>query len=172
MAMLKIEDNELFRKNIVKNIQNLVTLSEKQTVNLEKGLFNYTIKEATRRNVVKKWDNPYFVQIYTDRLRTIYFNIKHTKYLKNIINQNKIKPHKIAFMTHQEMDPERWTTMIDAKKKRDKNRYESRQSTSSEFTCFKCKGNDCTYYQMQTRSADEPMTTFVTCMTCANRWRF
>jgi transcription elongation factor S-II len=30
----------------------------------------------------------------------------------------------------------------------------------------------CTYYQLQTRSADEPMTTFVTCVNCDNRWKF
>lgn len=29
----------------------------------------------------------------------------------------------------------------------------------------------CSYYQMQTRSADEPMTTFVRCVACGNRWR-
>ena len=38
-------------------------------------------------------------------------------------------------------------------------------------TVWKCKGNKCRYYQMQTRSADEPMTTFVTCLSCANRWK-
>jgi DNA-directed RNA polymerase subunit M/transcription elongation factor TFIIS len=39
------------------------------------------------------------------------------------------------------------------------------------FQCGKCKGVKTTYYQMQTRSADEPMTTFVTCTTCNNRWK-
>eukprot|EP00439_Symbiodinium_sp_Y106_P042252 s4841_g5.t1 len=33
-------------------------------------------------------------------------------------------------------------------------------------------GNKTTYFQMQTRSSDEPMTTFVTCLTCGNRWKF
>ncbi|BGP36215.1 transcription elongation factor TFIIS [Rhodotorula kratochvilovae] len=33
-------------------------------------------------------------------------------------------------------------------------------------------GRRCMYYQMQTRSADEPMTTFVTCLACSNRWKF
>ena len=42
----------------------------------------------------------------------------------------------------------------------------------SEFKCRKCKSNNCSHYQMQTRSADEPMTTFVNCMDCGNRWRF
>ena len=39
------------------------------------------------------------------------------------------------------------------------------------FRCGKCKQRKCTYYQMQTRSADEPMTTFVTCIVCNNRWK-
>lgn len=46
------------------------------------------------------------------------------------------------------------------------------QLTTGMFTCGKCKGNKTTYFQMQTRSSDEPMTTFVTCMTCNNRWKF
>ena len=37
--------------------------------------------------------------------------------------------------------------------------------------CFKCKKRKCSYYQMQTRSADEPMTTFVTCLLCGNNWQ-
>lgn len=40
------------------------------------------------------------------------------------------------------------------------------------FTCGKCKGTQTTYFQMQTRSSDEPMTTFATCLTCGNRWKF
>ena len=38
------------------------------------------------------------------------------------------------------------------------------------FTCNKCKKSKTTYYQLQTRSADEPMTTFVTCLNCNIRW--
>ncbi|KAK3519462.1 hypothetical protein QTP70_029778 [Hemibagrus guttatus] len=39
------------------------------------------------------------------------------------------------------------------------------------FVCGKCKGKSCTYTQVQTRSADEPMTTFVMCNQCGNRWK-
>uniref|UniRef100_F1RSG8 Transcription elongation factor A1 n=1 Tax=Sus scrofa TaxID=9823 RepID=F1RSG8_PIG len=39
------------------------------------------------------------------------------------------------------------------------------------FTCGKCKKKNCTYTQVQTRSADEPMTTFVVCNECGNRWK-
>lgn len=40
------------------------------------------------------------------------------------------------------------------------------------FKCGKCKNRKTTYHQLQTRSADEPMTTFVTCVVCKNRWKF
>lgn len=40
-----------------------------------------------------------------------------------------------------------------------------------EFTCSRCKGTKTSHYSMQTRSSDEPMTVFVTCLTCRKRWR-
>lgn len=39
------------------------------------------------------------------------------------------------------------------------------------FTCEKCNSRRCTYIQLQTRSADEPMTTFITCLECNYRWK-
>ena len=39
------------------------------------------------------------------------------------------------------------------------------------FTCDKCRSNSTTYYEMQTRSADEPMTAFINCLDCLNRWK-
>ena len=75
-------------------------------------------------------------------------------------------------MTHQELCPTKWNDLIEAKSKRDKNKFEVNLEASTDtFTCRKCKSNKCTYYQMQTRSADEPMTTFVTCLECGNRWK-
>lgn len=49
---------------------------------------------------------------------------------------------------------------------------EEKESYIGMFKCGKCKSMKTTYYQMQTRSADEPMTTFVNCMNCNNRWKF
>ena len=44
-------------------------------------------------------------------------------------------------------------------------------ANTDNFTCYRCKSKRCSYYQLQTRSADEPMTTFVTCIDCGNRWK-
>jgi len=92
--------------------------------------------------------------------------------LVGLLNNNEIKPHQIAFMTHQELDPEKWDKLIQLKMKRDKYKYETNlEAATDTFKCRKCYSNKCTYYQMQTRSADEPMTTFVTCINCGNRWK-
>ncbi|WFD29790.1 transcription elongation factor TFIIS [Malassezia sp. CBS 17886] len=49
---------------------------------------------------------------------------------------------------------------------------EAQEAETDAFQCGKCKQRKTRYYQMQTRSADEPMTTFVTCVNCNNKWKF
>jgi DNA-directed RNA polymerase subunit M/transcription elongation factor TFIIS len=170
MYIHKIENPELFRSNIKQKLNEII-LDEKISNNVEKGIFNYSLKEADRHKIVKKWDNKYFIQIYVDRLRSVVVNLKGE--ILEHIKDGTIKPHIIAFMTHQELEPEKWAKLIDAKTKRDKNKFETNLAASTDtFTCRKCKGNQCTFYQLQTRSADEPMTTFVTCLLCSTRFKF
>ena len=170
MTSRKIANPEQFRLNIRGKL-NLILENEKHSSNLEKGIFNYALKEATNRKVVKKWDNQYFVQIYLDRLRSIYLNLKNPEILEQIKSES-VQAHTVAFMTHQEMRPDKWKELIEEKAKKDKNKFETNVEASTDtFTCRKCKSNKCTYYQMQTRSADEPMTTFVTCIECGQRWK-
>jgi len=168
--MLKIDNHEKFRTNIRSKINDKLN-DEKKSKNLEIGVYNYSLNEATNRKVVKKWDNPYFVQIYLDRLRSIYINLNNNNLVEQIKN-NTLSAKNIAFMTHQEFKPEKWEFLINEKIKRDKNKYETKlEAATDTFKCRKCHSNKCTYYQMQTRSADEPMTTFVTCIECGNRWK-
>jgi transcription elongation factor S-II len=170
IEMRTIENPDKFRKNICEKL-NAILQNEKRSRNMEKGVYNYALKESDNRKVVKKWDNPFFIQIYVDRLRSVYINLQNPALLEQITN-GTLKSHNIAFMTHQEMRPEKWETMIQEKSKRDKNKYETTiEAATDTFKCRKCHSNKCTYYQMQTRSADEPMTTFVTCIDCGNRWK-
>jgi len=167
--MRTIDNPDEFRKKISVRFNERFK-NEKNACNLERGIFNYALKEADFRKVVKKWDNPYFVQIYIDRLRSIYMNLNDS--LVQDVNNESLKSQDIAFMSHQELKPMKWEAMILEKIKRDKNKYETTIEASTDtFTCRKCRSKKCTFTQVQTRSADEPMTTFVNCITCGNHWK-
>ena len=171
MTTHKIENPDVFRSNIRTALDKFFQ-NEKISTNLEKGIHNWTLKECLNRKVIKKWDNPFFVQIYLDRLRSVYVNLSKNPSLTEQVKTSKIKVHEIAFMTHQEMNPQKWESFIKAKSIRDKNKYETNlEAATDTFTCRKCYSKKCTYYQMQTRSADEPMTIFVSCIDCGNRWK-
>jgi transcription elongation factor S-II len=168
----EVKDPAAFRQNVRNEIDKIIE-NECQSRNLEIGILNYCLKEAANRNVKpRSWDNPFFVQIYKDRLWSIYSNIKDNEELLNKVREGKIQAHKIAFMSHYELKPDKWASLIDAKIKRDKSKYESNMEAATDtFTCRKCKNKKCTYFQLQTRSADEPMTCYVSCLTCGNRWK-
>jgi DNA-directed RNA polymerase subunit M/transcription elongation factor TFIIS len=171
MSHRKIENPEQFRKNIREKLT-VFFEKEKDAINLEKGVHNWALKEATNKKVVKKWDNPFFVQIYIDHLRSIYMNLKNDKIIKMVKN-GEIKSQDIAFMTHQEFCPEKWEQLIKAKSIRDKNKFEQKlEAMTDRYTCRKCKSKRCSYIQLQIRSSDEGLTTYVTCLDCGQRMKF
>jgi transcription elongation factor S-II len=80
-----------------------------------------------------------------------------------------LDPFALAGLTDKEMASE---DMLNELRKKIQEEQESRRSDWNTeqarknarpglFTCHKCKKNTTTYYQKQTRGADEPMTTFV-----------
>lgn len=173
---MKINDSAKFRKNIEIKI-NQVVKNDKLSRKIERSIYNFSIKEARKKNVIRKWENKNFCLIYIDRFKSLYFNIKKDTYVNNkhFLKKLKIKKmgnEEISNLTHRDMNPKIWKKLIDDKIKRDENLVKGDISASTdEFKCFKCFQRVCTYYQLQTRSADEPMTTFVTCLKCGNRWR-
>ena len=168
--MRKITDIDTFRKNIQNKFEDLLN-DESKSINLEKGIYNYAIKESNNNKIIKKWDNPYFVQLYLDRLKSIFVNLKNEN-LINKIKNDEITAQTLAFMTHQEMNEDIWKVLLDKKIKRDANKYTNNTQASTDmFTCRKCKSKRCTYYELQTRSADEPATIFVTCLDCGKNWK-
>ena len=168
--MQTISNPATFRKNFQGKFKEIL-INEKVATNLEKAIYNYTIKEANQKKIIKKWENPHFSRIYLDRLKSIYLNLKNSNWVDQL-KSGEIDPTTFAFMTHQEMKPDRWYTLIQQKMKRDASRFDTNIEASTDmFTCKKCKSKRCTYYELQTRSADEPSTIFITCLDCGKHWK-
>ena len=171
MSLKKIENPDAFRSNIRKKLSSFLQENTTHAANLEKGIYNWALKEASNRKVVKKWDNQFFIQIYLDHLRSIFVNLRNDKLTQMVIS-GEIKAHELAFMSHHEMMPEKWDELIKAKSIRDKSKFEQNIEASTDtFMCRKCKSKKCSYYLQQVRSADEPMTCFISCLSCGNRWK-
>jgi transcription elongation factor S-II len=143
---------------------------------LERNLFNYTINTCIEKNIVPSW-NSIFTQVYINKARSLYTNLAPDSYVKNKrllarLEKNEFTPEKLVNMSYQELFPENWKELIDEKYRRDKVLFESKkEAMTDQFQCKRCKGRETCYYEVQTRSADEPMTIFITCLNCGNRWK-
>jgi transcription elongation factor S-II len=78
----------------------------------------------------------------------------------------------IPFMSSYEMYPEKWFELKDKLMQREQKILEGNKSRATDqFKCRRCGKRECTYYELQTRSADEPMTIFIMCLNCGKEWR-
>ena len=165
----EIKDPESFRKNVAKNILEKIVEDEIIAKNVEIGVFNYIIKEATTKFIVKKWDNRFFLQLYKNRLRSVYLNLKNNPTFLEKIKNGDIDPSLLSVMTHQDFCPERWEKLIELKKKKDEHKVAKNiQATTNLYVCGKCKSRNCSHTEVQIRSSDESMTIFITCIDCGN----
>ncbi|KAJ7666929.1 transcription factor S-II, central domain-containing protein [Mycena polygramma] len=116
-------------------------------------------------------------QAYSQKMRSLFVNLKdkNNPSLREAVGSGDIPVDKFVKMSSQEMASEERKKADEAIKQQnlhDSLGAEEQQAETSAFQCSKCKQRKCRYRQQQTRSADEPMTTFVTCVNCNNRWKF
>ena len=163
------------RQYCIDKFSEILELSKLDSIvlNLEKGIFNETIKYCKKHKSELKWSNPIFLKKYSQLTRKIIANITYTPNasdVKDKIINNVWKAEDIASMTHIQLHPE-FHEEIKLKIMEQYITKEPEQEHDGFFKCHKCKSMKTTYTQAQTRSADEPMTTFVVCLTCENRWK-
>lgn len=140
--------------------------------NLEICVYNYTLRESARYNIVRKSTSAPFIVAYNNRLRSLWWNIQQNPELRQSIAAGTTTPRDLETMTQVELNATHWKEEIAAKAKRDQSRFNvTQQATTSVYTCGKCKSNSCVFHAVQIRSADEPMTVFVTCLDCGKNWR-
>lgn len=114
---------------------------------------------------------------YMMKLKNVFetINPKSKVYNKQIVSdikKKKITPYELVYNKPWELYTEHWKDIVEEQNKNDKIIIDkTAEFTTTQFTCSKCKNNECKTYSLQTRSADEPTTIFVNCIKCNNTWK-
>ena len=166
-----------FREKFRNEVAEKTNLTDVQIADLEVGIYNWAIKFSDEHKIIKNWKNPKFVNVYLGKIRSVLANIVSSSYVQNTrlvsrLNEGEFNPHEIPFMKPHNIFPEKWRAIIDAKiKKEEASGQDKPEAMTTLFKCGKCKKRECVYKELQIRSCDEPMTVFITCLNCGNRWR-
>lgn len=140
--------------NTINNIDN--------AINIEAGIFEISILYTYSNN----YSLEYITGVYNDKINNILVDLKYIiKNNKNLLDT----PQLIPFLDSHIINPDSWKQVnrrIDLREAKKNN-----ITTTNLYKCKKCKKRKCTAYEAQTRSADEPMTIFITCLVCYNEFR-
>ena len=165
------------RQTIIKLIVEKCGLNLVSAQQIEMSVFNYAIDQSQKTYIFAHWDNTVFVSIYLNKAKSIISNmctqygVNNTQ-LRDFIDKKKINLLEIANLSYAELWPENWQSIKDEKMKIEQMRKDAIKASATDiFKCPRCKKCNCTYFELQTRSADEPMTIFITCLECGLKWK-
>lgn len=165
----------------MKCLENLKFLEEPFTkediLGLEKSIFESSLQQAKKYYIACNWKLAPYREVYQQIMRFIICNlhpqspVNNTRLMTRIL-EGELSLTDIPFMTSYDVFPEKWFALKDKLIQREQKILEGNKSRATDqFKCRRCNKRECTYYELQTRSSDEPMTIFITCLNCGKEWR-
>ena len=140
-------------------------ISKKKTKILVEHIINYCNKYSEDN------DCEYLVQSIIDTKVTYIISLfEKNNFLKDSIKKNAIDPSKLCYLKQEVIEPDKYENIM--RKKELEEYRKNNQASSNVFKCNKCGESKCQVTQRQTRSGDEPATTFVECMECGFMFKF
>ena len=140
------------------------SIPKKVSVDVEIAIFNYTVFSCKNFDEKASYTNSFFCKVYLMKLKETLTNLEDEKFKEDLISSKT--PHKLIFKTEFENFHEKFA-------KYDENTVDDKQDViyTEMFMCPKCGARKCSYYELQTRSSDEAMTSFITCVSCNHKWK-
>jgi hypothetical protein len=171
-----VDDQSIpLRALILKRFQSIDYLSAlppDDVLQMEKEIYLRAIRDAAKRSIIAHWRNPVFSEFYKIHARTNYVHLTTIPYVRESILSFKFALSDLPYLSHYTVNPDGWHELQEKQRIREEKELSGNAHMATErFKCRKCNMRRCTYYQLQTRSADEPMTTFITCLNCKNEWK-
>lgn len=171
-------DSSPYRMKVVEVLAKLFAekLDADTQASIEKTIFKKAIETAKGEEIRKTWCAQAFRDVYSAVARRMIGNLNPDSYIQNKnlwirFTTNELSLDEIAKQNYYELCPENWQQMVDRQAKRETIQLEGDFSRATDkWMCHGCKKRKCTYYELQTRSSDEPMTIFIHCLNCGKRW--
>ena len=142
---------------------------------LEICLWNWTIRACLHSKIPLFWENARFRYRYTTRALSLAFNLVNPSNpsLGERVRSGALSLKAFANMTPHEMFPELYEPIYErlAAKELRKMAVSHQDAPDGAYTCRACKSKKTQYTCLQTRSADEPMSIYVSCLHCGKRWK-
>jgi hypothetical protein len=150
---------------------------EDDILDLERGVYNSTLEDAKKHMIPLTWDHEAFRWLYSTVAKRTLTNLHPNSYVgnKSLIErwkEGEFTLDRIGSWSPYELNPANWKELKDQQFRRDKRILEGNLAMATDrFRCSQCKKKMCSYYELQTRSADEPMTIFISCLNCGKHWK-
>lgn len=144
---------------------------------LERGIYNASLNEAKTRQIPLTWEHETFRWVYDMIAKRAIANFNPDSYVgnKHLIQRWKdgeFTLDQIGGWTPYELKPTHWKDLKDQQLRREQRILEGNLAMATDrFRCSQCQKKMCSYYELQTRSADEPMTIFIRCLNCGKQWK-
>ena len=167
---------DTFREEIVDKFNGLLKESSKSK-ELEEVIYEFVKEGITKRGEIFDDKSDFFKRMYLNKVMQIYLNLEKTNRIKNdyllpAILSGEVEICEVPYLTPQQLFPSHWEKLQAKQKAQDELLYLKKpEAATDEFKCGRCRERRCTYYELQTRSIDEPMTKFVRCLNCDYRWQ-
>lgn len=165
------------RDKVLTKINSFIN-DNKLSSQVEDTIFQFTNSFCKDNNIICNHGNPTYSFYYLENVRFILENLDSgNMYIKNenflqLLIEGKLEPKDI--FDYKKIFQDHWTVWekdLDILNKEIAD-INPETATTTQFHCSKCRKNTkCSYFQMQTRSADEPMTSFIVCLACNHNWR-
>jgi DNA-directed RNA polymerase subunit M/transcription elongation factor TFIIS len=170
-------ETEVLRMICISNLSFIEEYFPGESRLLENAIYEASYQHAKKQYIPVHWKVPTYKEIYRQIARSVICNlhpqspVKNNRLLKRV-QDGEFTLCSIPFMSSYELFPENWFVLKDKLLQREQKILEGNKSRATDqFKCRRCQKKECTYYELQTRSADEPMTIFITCLNCGKEWR-
>jgi len=178
------------RRNICQKIMDMLCLHKGDSIP------KHVLKEfcASRADEIESEMSERYCSItkksdYMNKARQLAFNLKKNEVLRERVLMGALSAKNLVSMSSDDLatsekkqEREKMVEEVNNSRRLDWDQANEKKINeicgikgdllkASLFTCGRCKSTKTTSTQKQTRSADEPMTVFVWCMNCGNRWK-